>query len=340
MRRSLPPAQSFEVTEEEDLVLDDRPTPRYSELVQAKFAFSSCVAHTLKIVGSVKLIVAEKFPGGTVKLVGSGLDRRVENSGSGATILGTKVGRLNLELLDSIHRRKNDKIRTVEEIDGIGIVIDAVEHVVVLRRPIAIGGKGTAGSIASSIRLGRVHSGGELREESKISSVQRKVVDVATVHHLADRGVLSLKNWNGTGDFHRLCHTPRLQFEIHQYVRADVHHDIGLGDGFKSLGGGLDLITADLHWAERITPVTSRGNSQGCSRALVRQRDLRTTDHCTRGIGDGACDGTRVYLGLEWENAENDANCENEGTAQNPGTGRSIHELSFELSRLATERAT
>jgi hypothetical protein len=43
---------------------------------------------------------------------------------------------------------------------------------------------------------------------------------------------------------------------------------------------------------------------------------------------------------LELENAEKNANCENEGTAQNPGARRSIHELSFELPRLATERAT
>src|SRR4029077_17388707 len=122
----------------------------------------------------------------------------------------------------------------------------------------------------------------------------RKVVDVATVHHLADRGVLSLKNWNGNGELHRLCHTPRLQFEIHQYVRADVHHDIGLGDGFKSLGGGLDLVATDLHWAERITSVTARGDRQGCSRALVGQRDLRTIDRGPRGVGDSACDRTRV----------------------------------------------
>ena len=43
---------------------------------------------------------------------------------------------------------------------------------------------------------------------------------------------------------------------------------------------------------------------------------------------------------LERENAENHANCKNERTAQNPGVRRSIHELSFELPKLATERAS
>src|SRR4051812_46615420 len=102
-----------------------------------------------------------------MKLIGARLDRRVEHGSTRATELGTKVRGLNLEFLDGIHRRENDKIRPVEEVHRVEIVTDAVEHLVILPRPAAISRKGATGRIASSIRLRRVHAGRKLSEESK-----------------------------------------------------------------------------------------------------------------------------------------------------------------------------
>ncbi len=117
------------------------PPGSHSELILAQFAsFDALVI--FKPIGGIELVVAEKFPGRAVETVGAGLDGSVHDSAGGTTELGAEVRSLYLELRDRVHRRQNDKVGSVQEVDGVGIVVDAIQQVVVLRRAQTIGGKG------------------------------------------------------------------------------------------------------------------------------------------------------------------------------------------------------
>ena len=85
--------------------------------------------------------------------VGAGLDRRVEDGARGTAQFGTEVRSLDLEFRDRVGRRKNDKVCSVQEVDVVGIVVNAIQQVVVLRRAQAIGGEGSVRRIAASVRL-------------------------------------------------------------------------------------------------------------------------------------------------------------------------------------------
>src|SRR4030095_14529313 len=111
-------------------------------LVLAKLALMSNVLSidkaAFEVIGGVQFVVSEKFPERTVEAVRPRLNRGVKNSRARTTELRAEVRRLDFEFLDGIHRRQNDEIRTVQEVNGVGIVVDSVEHVVVLRRAVAI----------------------------------------------------------------------------------------------------------------------------------------------------------------------------------------------------------
>ena len=68
-----------------------------------------------------------------MNLVGAGLDRSVENGARGTAQLGTKVRSLDFKFRDRVGRRKNHKVRSVQEVHVVGIVVDAIQQIVVLR---------------------------------------------------------------------------------------------------------------------------------------------------------------------------------------------------------------
>ena len=136
-----------------------------------------------------------------MKLVGAGLDGRVEHGSSRPAVFRAEARCLDLELLNGIDGRQNNKIRSIEEVDGIGIIVDAIEHVIVLRGPIAVRGESAAGRIAASIGLWSIYSSRKLREESEVSAVERKIVHAALVDHLTDRSVLTLQHRSSGGHF-------------------------------------------------------------------------------------------------------------------------------------------
>ncbi len=111
-----------------------------------------------KPVSCIEHIVAEEFPSGTVELVGAGLNRGVENCGTGTAMLCAKTGGLNFEFLDCVDWRQNDEIRAVQEIHRVGVVVNAVEQIIVLCWAQTVGSESTGSSVAARIRLGRVYA--------------------------------------------------------------------------------------------------------------------------------------------------------------------------------------
>src|SRR5207248_9824654 len=120
-----------------------------------------------------QLIVAEEFPDGSMQVIGAGLNRRVEHRRARSTEFRAEAGSLYFEFLNGINRWQNHVICAVQEVYGVGIIVNPVEHVVVLRGPQAIGRKRSGGGITACIGLWRINSRNYLRQEREISSVQR-----------------------------------------------------------------------------------------------------------------------------------------------------------------------
>src|SRR5271170_3282674 len=156
--------------------------------------------------------------------VRAGLDRSVEDGARGAAQLGTEVRGLNLEFSNRVRWRKDDKICSVEEVDVIGVVVNAIQKVVVLRGAQTIGRKSTGAGIASGIRLRSVHAGAQLRQERKVAPVQRQINHALSVDHLTRRRVLGLQLRRCGCNLYSLCRGPWLQLNVDPKVLRDVHH--------------------------------------------------------------------------------------------------------------------
>ena len=138
------------------------------------FRRSSPFARLFKPIGRIEFIVAEELPDVAMQAVGAGLDGGVEHRTGGTAQLGAELAGLHLELLDGVHRRQDDVVGAVEEVDGVGVVVNAVQQVVVLRGAQAVGGKRARSGVAAGVGLGRLRAGAELGKEGKVASVQRR----------------------------------------------------------------------------------------------------------------------------------------------------------------------
>src|SRR5947207_13975502 len=177
MNCPLHPPQAFKVTEEEDLVSAvkqmwdfDGSASRYSELILAVFTLFDSI-RVFEKVRSIKFIIAEKLPDGAVQFIGALFDRGIENGSSGPPKLCAEACGLDLEFLNGIDWGKNNKVRTIQEVHGVRIVVNAIEQIIVLRWPEAIGSEGAGGGIATRVGLRSVHARGELGQECEIPPV-------------------------------------------------------------------------------------------------------------------------------------------------------------------------
>src|SRR5262249_10195909 len=115
---SLYATETLIVAKDKDLILDDRTTGRYAELVLAKSTLGDS-AGIFKIVGGVELVVAEESPCGTVQLVGTRLKRGVQNRRAGTAVFRAETRGLDFELLDRVNRRQNDEVSAVQKVHCI-----------------------------------------------------------------------------------------------------------------------------------------------------------------------------------------------------------------------------
>jgi hypothetical protein len=74
-----------------------------------------------------------------VNAIGSRLDGGIQNGARSTTLLGAEVCRLYLELLDRVQRGQNHEVCAVQKVDRVGIIVDAIQQVVVLRWAQAVG---------------------------------------------------------------------------------------------------------------------------------------------------------------------------------------------------------
>ena len=138
--RALHAPQTFVVTEEEDLVFENRSADRAAELILAQLApFNSGVV--LKPVRSIQLVVPEELPQCAVDAVRTRFDGCIQDGAASASKIRTEVGSLHLELCNRVNRRQHDEVGTVQEVDRVGVVVNTIQQVVVLRRTQAVRGE-------------------------------------------------------------------------------------------------------------------------------------------------------------------------------------------------------
>ena len=112
----------------------------------------------LEKVSGIKLVVAEELPDTPVELVSTLLQSCVEHRSTRTAVFCAKVCRLDSKFLNCIHRRKHDVVRAIEEVNGVGVVVNSVEHVIVLGGTETVGGERTRGCVTTGIGLRRVHA--------------------------------------------------------------------------------------------------------------------------------------------------------------------------------------
>ena len=91
---------------------DYRTADGSAELVLPEFSFGNS-SGILKKIGSVELVIAKELPERSVEMVGAGLNGGIQNGSGGPSELGAKAIGLNLEFLDGVDGRADDKMRAI-----------------------------------------------------------------------------------------------------------------------------------------------------------------------------------------------------------------------------------
>ena len=151
-----------------------------AELVLREVGLRAAVGPVVEPVVGVELVVAQELEDAAVELVRAGLDLQVHDAAERAAELGRVGARLQLELVERVDAR--------EDHDGLEpglVVVDAVEHVVVVARTLAVGRerrRGAPGEAAGAVdvRAGVAaqHAGHRAREAHEVAAVERQRLDL------------------------------------------------------------------------------------------------------------------------------------------------------------------
>src|SRR5208337_980863 len=283
--KSLTDARAFVIREEESFAAPNRAADGETELVLAIFAFGNA-SRIFKEVRCVQLVIADELPDSSVKLVGSSLDGSIQDSAARTSHLRTIVVGLDLEFLNSIHRRTDDISCPIQKIDEIGVVVHAVEQIVILRRTHTIRGKTSARAQAARVLLALGNSDRELREKREVAPVQRQGVDSFRLDHLSHGSLFCLKRWRCCIDNYRLDGLANRQGKVDNHLLLHIHRDVILPYFLKSLDFRRQRIMTDLYRREGIFADRSAGRRNGDSRTVIYKRHGSAGDDTPAGIFD------------------------------------------------------
>ena len=177
------------VGEEEGLVLEHRAADGAAELVLLELGLGASGAVVEEVVG-VERVVAVELEAAATQAVGPGLDLQVHDAAERPAEFGRVGRRLQLELVERIHAREDD--------DGLQpglVVVDAVEHVVVVARPLAVGREGRRRAPREAARAVDVgagdaaqDAGDRSRQADEVAAVERQRFDLRAADRRAQFG--------------------------------------------------------------------------------------------------------------------------------------------------------
>ena len=246
----------FKIAEEEDLAAavedlgkDDGTTEGEAELV--------ALEGRLRLLGSVEevlgveLLVAEELEGGAVEVVGPGLEVDVDDAAHGAAVLGGVGVGLDLELLDGVDGGLDHLAAALGAGELVGVVVDAVDHEVVLGDLHAAGAEAAVAAAAGGLD----GAGREQGELVVLAAVEGHVDDAAVVDHLALAGFDGVELQGVGGDDDVLGDGADFKGEIEFGPLIDREDDAGTSDGLEALLLDGDGVGAGLQQGNGVVAI-------------------------------------------------------------------------------------
>ena len=274
---------------------DYRTADRSAELVLPEFSFGNSSGILEEICG-VELVIAKEFPERPVEMVGAGLNGGIQNGSGGPSELGAKAIGLNLEFLDGVDRRADHKMRAVEEVDELNVIVNAVKQVVVLCGPQAIRGKASAASEPTRVLLTLSDAGRELSKKDVVASIQWKSVYRAFTDDLSDGGVLCLEHRRRCVHDYGLHRLARRQREIDHYSLLHIDRNVLLLDLLEALHFCGYRVTSNLDRRKNIFASGAASGRHGESRIFIGNGHFDAGNDPAAGVFDGARNCSRIDL--------------------------------------------
>src|SRR5262249_54778569 len=129
-------ALALVVHKKEGLVLADRTADIRAEEVEPHLRLDAADGWCPAV--RVEIIVPEELPARAMELVGPSFDAYIDHGSSAPAVLRRIAVAQHAELLYGIHRRPDHIHTFATEAGGIGVVVSAVEQVVILQRAIPV----------------------------------------------------------------------------------------------------------------------------------------------------------------------------------------------------------
>ncbi len=189
---ALPQPETFVIAEKEGVALPDGAAEAAAELVLLECRRGARAGE--EVLG-VHLFVAKELEEASMEVTGPGLGDQVDDAAGGAAeFRGVAVGD-ELEFGERVHGGLHD-----DRADITLVVVEAVDHEVVVVSVLAVDGHGSAGTtviraVAALQRVVAVLVGahGELRQADEVPAVQREVLHGALINQRAERGTVGLQ---------------------------------------------------------------------------------------------------------------------------------------------------
>ena len=267
-----------------------------------------------------------EFEQAAAQRVRARLELNVDDAAERPAELGRVGARLQLELVERVDAREDD--------DGLEpglVVVDAVEHVVVVARPLAVrreGGRRAPGEAARAVDVGArnaaQHAGDAARQLTKLRPLSGSV-PIASSPIVVPVGRLRRDERRRGFDRDGLGHRADFEFQVNAHALIDADLDVRERDGAKALqlpGHGID---ARRERRRGVFTVRVGDDGAGITGPGMGERDGRTRHHRAGGVGDGAENSAGHGLRGDGPRHEgqDDGECETERDERTDPGGRS-----------------
>ena len=193
---------------------------------------------------------------------------------------------------------EDDEVGAVEEVGGVGVVVDAVEQVVVLRgwRPLAV--KAPEAALPRLSACATLTPALKLGEEGEVATVERAGLTRVCSSMTCPTEDSSACSCGGAVETVTLFRGGAgLEADIDLQFLTDGDGERLLGGGGEAGRGDRDLIVADTHRGKGVIATAGRGGGKGAALVRILEGDGGVGDNGTRCILHDAGDGTLVNLG-------------------------------------------
>ncbi len=232
-----------------------------------------------------------------MQLVRARLQGRVEDRAARTAVLRAERARQDSDLVDGVDRGFYDIGDAAEEVDIARVVVDAVEQVVVLRRPHAVGREHERGARAL---LRWQHADREAGENRIVASVDRQASDHGGGDRRADRAAAGLEQ-RGVARHHDVFSDgARLELKIDGCLLLNVNGDAATRAFPESREFDFDQVVARAYRRKDVGAVGLCHAGQREALPFVTDRHRRAWKHASRRVSHCAANRACVDLGERW----------------------------------------